>query len=223
MSFLFGGKKQEQPAMTQGPGETPRETEPPARSFFPVPAQSAETLLRDMASRREDILERLPGPSREIDQARLSRIETLAHLATAPWLTPAGLAISVLPKAFKADVRRKISGAAELLHRNISSLVNDCLVGVKALVEYREDRALLERKAREILNKYQMEYDQARVVEELEKFLVDGLCGEVVDLGMDTLVAFTVAMDRILGASQSSLPVSLMPNTVKMRLGFVTD
>lgn len=141
----------------------------------------------------------------------LQLVSDLAVGVLQPWLSPAGIVVSIASEeSFKRDLRRKITGIAETLRTVMMRDLEVCNDMLKALLE--ADRRVMASKAEEEMSR------ASDVVIKASKKCINALRKSAV-----AIPSFMVATDILIGAIQANLPAGMMSNVIKGRVGFITD
>ena len=123
----------------------------------------------------------------------------IAIASLSPWISDVGSPMSVASaESFRSDLRRKLMGIAESIKGIVKAEVSECINYLGVIGEVREQDA--EKRAKGVSN-----------------------CLGVIDKGPSTVLAMLIAMDGLMGVSQANLPLGIMPNIIKGRVGFFTD
>ncbi len=188
------------------PGEAPS-------VYIPVNPEVASAHIARMRSRLA--LEEAGKTAEEPQKRLVGEIADLAHLISVPWLSDAGIAVTVDPKGFTRDTKRKLLGMAMLLRRAVEGRMEACLRLLDALAGT-EDLI-------DVLRDHVRELDVKAPTSTLVLQGVEALCIPAIRTGINAIYAYVEALDRILGAVQVNLPASVMPNAHKTRLGVLSD
>jgi len=143
----------------------------------------------------------------------LQLVTDLAVGIIQPWLSPAGIVISVASEeSFRRDMRRKITGIAETLRTVMMRDLEVCNDMLKAL----------NRADRYVMASSSAAGEEISRATEAVKNAADK-CISALRKSSVAIPAFMVAMDILIGAIQANLPAGMMSNVIKGRVGFITD
>jgi hypothetical protein len=190
------------------------EEEPLVKTVIPVSPERSMELIQRLRSRIKEVArEAMRGVPEELKERIIDQGFTVA----APWLSDAGVAVTIEPRGFRYDATRKIVGIAELLEEIVYERSTPCFKILDALEEAEEEQ----RKALASLKGF--DYNKYKSLNEALRDALIKYCGDATVHAIYSIRSFTIALDIILGALQLNLPASIMPNTHKIRLGVLTD
>jgi len=176
------------------------------RAVIPIPAQHFVEFIKSSRTWLE--IERNVAQRLGISARDLQVIADLAVAAISLWATDAGVVASIAsPDSFEKDMKRKIVGLAETIKHLVQREISVCTELVEVLAS--------EGGATELTR--QAAASQEHVRKAIEE------CRTAMLRARYAPLAYLLVIDWYLGLAQSNLPVSMMSNAIKGRLGIVTD